>query len=542
MERFIKPIPGTIMVTALWIMNINPYLLILTSSIYVLLYILFRKVGTGPREVLMMVLVSASLVLALSNLAHARDFYDALEYLLGASAMLITMRGSRRLGAVSLSVYIIYLLYRGSVVVLPTNLEVASTVLLIFTSSMLIAMSNRLIAYNMDIVNDVLDRVMNYVGSLFTIVIALLLYTQIPQGVYLGLSLVPTASAAIARVGISKVPLALFLVLTILARSVYPHVDLWWVIFSLISAAMVIGQVRVGRPRYIRGLEPPYTWVGAWLNGKYLVEGVIASGGFSYVLKARDEFGRIYAVKVLKDRDSGGNPLASDAKFIATFKREMSEYLRIDSPRIVRVYEVHVPPDEKLPYSSIEDYLEDPPYIVMEYMEGGSLRDMLRERGALDMESLMRIAIEITAAVAELHSMNMVHLDLKPENILFKDPERRIVKIGDLGASRVLVGGRSRVSQFSIAYAAPEVLNGYADFRSDVYSLSCIIYEMATGLNPHLYRLREKVTAIPPISSVRVDFPRELDIVIMAGLDPNPMMRPPSAVEILRILRNIKLS
>lgn len=88
----------------------------------------------------------------------------------------------------------------------------------------------------------------------------------------------------------------------------------------------------------------------------------------------------------------------------------------------------------------------------------------------------MRLAYSITLALSELHKANIIHLDLKPENILFKDRERRIVKIGDLGAAKIMVGGKSYVSQFSIAYAAPEVSKGVADVRSDIYSLSCIFF------------------------------------------------------------------
>ncbi len=154
----------------------------------------------------------------------------------------------------------------------------------------------------------------------------------------------------------------------------------------------------------------------------------------------------------------------------------MSEYLLIESPHIVRVFEVHIPPDEKLPYKSLEDYLSEPPYVVMEFMEGGSLRDLMREKGPLELNEFLRLAYSITLALSELHKANIIHLDLKPENILFKDRERRIVKIGDLGAAKIMVGGKSYVSQFSIAYAAPEVSKGVADVRSDIYSLSCIFF------------------------------------------------------------------
>ena len=267
-----------------------------------------------------------------------------------------------------------------------------------------------------------------------------------------------------------------------------------------------------------------------------MLDGVIAIGGVSYVLRGRDEWGRVYAIKVLKDKDSRGNPLASDLRVLSSFKKEMSEYLLIDSPRIVKVFEVHIPPDEKIPYNSIENYLDEPPYVVMEYMEGGSLRDLMRERGPLEFQEFLRIAYAMALALSELHNANIIHLDLKPENILFKDRNRAIVKIGDLGAARIMVGGKSYVSQFSIAYAAPEVSKGVADVRSDIYSLSCIFYEMLTGINPHLYRLSSGQFTVPPINNYRPDVPPDLASLIMRGLEINPAMRPSSVNEIINVL------
>jgi serine/threonine-protein kinase len=275
---------------------------------------------------------------------------------------------------------------------------------------------------------------------------------------------------------------------------------------------------------YNKGLEPPRSWLHAWLNGRYYIDGIVAAGGFSYVLRGLDERGSVYAIKVLKEKDSRGNPLASNPNIIQSFKREMSNYLLIDSPRIVKVYEVHIPPDEELPYKDLEQYLRDPPYIVMEYMKGGSLRHYLRERGRLSVEEAIYIAREIALALQELHSMGRLHLDLKPENILFGE-DHGVVKIGDLGASKIATGGYLLVSQFSATYAAPEVLRGrQATDRSDIYSLGLIMYEMLTGINPQAYRLSN---ASPPIINLRdLGVPPNMEILIMRCLDPDPMRRP----------------
>lgn len=290
------------------------------------------------------------------------------------------------------------------------------------------------------------------------------------------------------------------------------------------------------REVYRKGLEPPLAWLHAWLNGRYFIDSIVATGGFSYVLRGSDDRGSIYAIKVLKEKDSRGNPLASNPSIIQSFKREMSNYLLIDSPRIVKVYEVHIPPDEELPYGSLDQYMRDPPYIVMEYMRGGSLRQYLRERGRLDVEETVRIAREIALALQELHASGRLHLDLKPENILFGDKDRRSVKIGDLGASKIATGGYLLVSQFSASYAAPEVLRGrQATDRSDIYSLGLIIYEMLTGVNPQAYRLSNVPPPAIDLNSLGV--PPSISMLITRCLDPSPINRP-GIIEVVGLLGN----
>ncbi len=296
-----------------------------------------------------------------------------------------------------------------------------------------------------------------------------------------------------------------------------------------IAQYVVLTQLMVAlgfrKTTYNKGLEPPRSWLHAWLNGRYYIDAIIAAGGFSYVLRGLDERGSAYAIKVLKEKDSRGNPLASNPNIIQSFKREMSNYLLIDSPRIVKVYEVHIPPDEELPYKDLEQYLRDPPYIVMEYMRGGSLRHYLRERGRLGLDEAIYIAREIAFALQELHSMGRLHLDLKPENILFSDHDHNVVKIGDLGASKIATGGYLLVSQFSATYAAPEVLRGrQATDRSDIYSLGLIMYEMLTGVNPQAYRLSN--APLPIINLRDLGVPPNIEMLIMRCLDPDPVRRP----------------
>jgi serine/threonine-protein kinase len=282
------------------------------------------------------------------------------------------------------------------------------------------------------------------------------------------------------------------------------------------------------RLRFHRGVPPPETWVDAWISGRYYVERVIDTGGFSYVLLGRYGNER-YAIKVLRYTSPGNTPLASDLKVVQSFKREMTSYLLVNSDRVVKVYEIHINED-KLPYRNLESYLEDPPYIVMDYMEYNSLRHYLRQVGRLSLSEAIRIAHEVALALKELHEMGMLHLDLKPENILFKDKDRKIIKLGDLGASKVYAGRSVEISQFSLAYSAPEVLmNKAATDKVDVYSLGLIIYEMLMGFNPQQYVLRG---LLPPMDP---SIPPPIANLILRSLSLDPQMRP-SIGEVLATL------
>jgi serine/threonine-protein kinase len=166
----------------------------------------------------------------------------------------------------------------------------------------------------------------------------------------------------------------------------------------------------------------------------------------------------------------------------------------------------------------------------MDYMEYNSLRHYLRQVGRLSLSEAIRIAHEVALALKELHEMGMLHLDLKPENILFKDKDRKIIKLGDLGASKVYAGRSVEISQFSLAYSAPEVLmNKAATDKADVYSLGLIIYEMLMGFNPQQYVLRG---LLPPMDP---SIPPPIANLILRSLSLDPQMRP-SIGEVLATL------
>lgn len=270
-----------------------------------------------------------------------------------------------------------------------------------------------------------------------------------------------------------------------------------------------------------RSPTPPVGWLNSWLGGKYYVEDIVGVGGFSYVLRVSSGKQR-FAAKVLRYADDRGNPLASSWDVIKIFGQEMNRYLEIQSEHVVRAYEVSIPSAE---YRSLSDYMRRPPYMILEYMEGGSLREYLVEKKTLSLNEFYRIFIQIIKGIYDIHKNNLIHLDIKPENIMFKDMGRNIVKIGDLGIAKLAVGKAVATSYLSPAYAAPETLyEQSASKASDIYALGCVMYESLTGINPQAFVLNGY--EVPPPDRYRPDIPAWLSGLIMSMLSPKPEARP----------------
>ena len=535
-NKVIKALPGIVLfISLLFLIGVNVTRVLIAVSLFVLFYELFRKYPLRNNWFLIPLISEIILVLSTAFIISSAYVYDTLAVFLGVMIFILSLRVVDLRAMIILTItYVLYLFYRGYVNPAPPAFYLLINSLLIFSSSFIITIRNSILMYRIDFPEDVIDRAITYLGVLLIVPASVLLLVLNQPYAYM--ALIPSIVSAIPMMRKFPGYVSAAVLIVTLVYGIYPVIKVYWLGITALVLIFLITYLRPTRLRFVKGLRPPLSWLGTWLDGKYLIDDIIAMGGFSYVLRGRDEWGRVYAIKVLKDKDSRGNPLANDPRVLSSFKKEMSEYLFIDSPHIVKVFEVHIPPDEKLPYKSPEDYLSEPPYVVMEFMEGGSLRDLMRERGPLELSEFLRLAYSITLALSELHKANIIHLDLKPENILFKDRERRVVKIGDLGAAKIMVGGKSYVSQFSIAYAAPEVSKGIADVRSDIYSLSCMFYEMLTGINPHIHRLSSGQALVPLITSYRPDVPPEIASLIMRGLELNPSLRPSSADEVLTVL------
>ncbi|MET8979761.1 Stk1 family PASTA domain-containing Ser/Thr kinase [Streptomyces sp. NPDC004539] len=268
--------------------------------------------------------------------------------------------------------------------------------------------------------------------------------------------------------------------------------------------------------------------VGQVLDGRYRVDARIAVGGMATVYRAVDmRLDRVLAVKVMHPA------LAADAVFVDRFIREAKSVARLAHPNVVQVF----------------DQGADGPYVylAMEYVAGCTLRDVLRERGALQPRAALDILEPVLAALGAAHRAGFVHRDMKPENVLIGDDGR--VKVADFGLVRSVgtVTESSGNVLGTVAYLAPEQTErGTADARVDVYACGVVLYEMLTGTQPHegetpaivLYKhLHEDV---PPPSAAVPGLAYELDELVASATARTPGVRPNDAVELLGLVRGAR--
>ncbi len=268
--------------------------------------------------------------------------------------------------------------------------------------------------------------------------------------------------------------------------------------------------------------------VGQLLDGRYRVEARIAVGGMATVYRAVDtRLDRVLALKVMHPA------LATDATFVERFIREAKSVARLDHPNVVQVFD----------QGAEGAYV----YLAMEYIAGCTLRDVLRERGALQPRAALDILEPVLAALGAAHRAGFVHRDMKPENVLIGDDGR--VKVADFGLVRAVdtVTSTTGAVLGTVSYLAPEQIeHGTADPRVDVYACGVVLYEMLTGGKPHegdspaqvLYKhLHEDV---PPPSAAVPGMPYELDELVASATARTPEVRPHDAVALLAQARRTR--
>lgn len=205
---------------------------------------------------------------------------------------------------------------------------------------------------------------------------------------------------------------------------------------------------------------------GTYLQGRYEILEKIGSGGMSVVYKAKcHTLNRLVAIKVLKEE------FASDENFVSKFKMEAQAAARLSHPNIVNVYDVV---DE-----------ENLHYIVMELIEGITLKSYIEKKELLDSKEAIGIAIQVAQGIATAHEQHIIHRDIKPQNMIISKDGK--VKVADFGIARAVSSQtvNSSAAVGSVHYISPEqARGGYCDERSDIYSFGITLYEMVTGRVP----------------------------------------------------------
>lgn len=262
------------------------------------------------------------------------------------------------------------------------------------------------------------------------------------------------------------------------------------------------------------------------LSSRYDLGEILGFGGMSEVHLARDgRLDRDVAIKVLRQ------DLARDPTFYLRFRREAQNAAALNHPAIVAVYDTGEAETETGPL----------PYIVMEYVDGETLRDIVRAEGPMAPKRAMEVIADVCAALDFSHRNGIVHRDVKPANVMIN--RAGAVKVMDFGIARAIADSSSPMTQTAAVigtaqYLSPEQARGeQVDARSDVYSLGCVLFEILTGEPPFTgdspvavaYQHVREDPRLP--SSVNADIPGELDSIILKAMSKNPANRYQSAAD-----------
>lgn len=263
------------------------------------------------------------------------------------------------------------------------------------------------------------------------------------------------------------------------------------------------------------------------LDNRYKVIEKIGVGGMADVYRGYDELlGRTVAIKILHAN------FASDEGFVGRFKREAQNAGRLSHPNIVNMYDV--------------GYDQGYHYIVMEYVEGQTLKEYIQERGKLSIDEAIKFAVAIAEGLEHAHAMGIVHCDIKPHNMLITKSGR--LKVTDFGIARAMNSQNTMMYTNSVMgsahYLSPEQASGKAiDGSTDIYSLGVVLYEMLTGRVPYeadtpiavaLKHVKDKL--IPP-TRYNQSIPPLLESVVMKALQKKPADRYRSVSEMIGDLR-----
>ena len=273
---------------------------------------------------------------------------------------------------------------------------------------------------------------------------------------------------------------------------------------------------------------------GELIDNRYLLQRLIASGGMATIYAGIDtRLDRPVAVKIMHAH------LANDEAFVSRFIKEAKATAALSHPNIVSIQD--------------QGWNEGGPpavFLVMELVEGSTLRDFLNQQGAVSIEQMFQLMTPVISALAAAHRIGIIHRDIKPENILISKDGR--VKVADFGLARNMAIGQtmtveSSVVLGSVSYLSPEqVQRGVADARSDIYAVGIVLFEMLTGGKPYegetpiQIAYRHVNDRIPTLQSIKSDIPITISDLVHAATAPNPDHRPKDAEELLNKFREIQ--
>lgn len=263
---------------------------------------------------------------------------------------------------------------------------------------------------------------------------------------------------------------------------------------------------------------------GMMISDRYEVIDKVGSGGMADVYKAKDHrLNRFVAVKILKQEYS------SDAKFVTKFRAEAQSVAGLSHPNIVNVYDV----DEDDSYN----------YIVMELVEGITLKKFIEKKGRLDINEAVGIAVQIAQGMEAAHDNHIIHRDIKPQNIIISKEGK--VKVTDFGIAKAATSNTITSNAMgSVHYISPEqARGGYSDEKSDIYSLGVTMYEMFSGNVPFegdstvavaLSHIQENAQ---PLNELDGKIPMSLSKIIQKCMQKKPEMRYPNAASLIADLK-----
>lgn len=274
--------------------------------------------------------------------------------------------------------------------------------------------------------------------------------------------------------------------------------------------------------------------IGKILGNRYEIIEKIGEGGMAQVFKAKcNLLDRFVAIKILKDE------FTEDEDFVRKFRRESQAAASLSHPNILNIYDVGAEEEDgKKIY-----------YIVMEYIKGKTLKEIIKEKGKLSTEEAINYSLQIAEALQHAHKNHIVHRDIKPHNIMVTEDNR--VKVTDFGIARAVTSSTVTTTSNvlgSVHYFSPEqARGGYTDEKSDIYSLGIVMYEMVTGKVPYegdspiSVALKHVQDDIVPPRDIDATIPLNLESVILRCVQKRQSDRYNNITELINDLRNIKL-